>query len=86
MSPLVEGLSDVTESLLAGSIPYVHGDKMRTDLYFLDFEIYSDGSQIISMKLILTVSHQQTGFTNTAVPYDQEFHIVIVRMLHFRVI
>lgn len=55
---------------------------MILDLQFFDFKIDSNGTQVISMELIFTISHEQAGFTNSTISNDEKFNTMIFSVIH----
>ena len=53
-SSFIVGLSNISESLLTSSIPYLHFDSLLIDLKHLDFKVDSNSSNIVFLKDSLT--------------------------------
>lgn len=71
MCSFVEGFGDVSEPFLTCSIPDVESDWRPLDLNPFDFKVDSDRAQVISLKSILAVSHQNASFSDSTIPDDQ---------------
>lgn len=77
---LVVSLCDVFKSLLASCVPNLQLYSLIFHVYGLDLEVDPDRSHIVFLELTITESHEDVGFTDTAVPnnYELDEHIEIV--------
>ena len=67
MCSFVERFSDISEPLLTCSIPDI--ERYLTSLKFdsFDFEINTDGTEVIGLKGVLAISYKKTCFSDSTV-------------------
>lgn len=80
-SPLVVGLSDGLEPLLAGGVPDLHFDFDAVDIDGLDLEVDADGGDVRHLVLLVDVAQQDVGLPHCRVPDDHQLHQVVVLLL-----
>ena len=73
MGSFIKGLGDVSEPLLACSVPDVESDGLALIVNPFDFKIDPNGGEILSLESIIAVANQQTGFANPTIPNHQVF-------------
>lgn len=71
MCALIKRFGDISESLLACSVPDVQGDWGSLHLNSFDFEVDSYGAEIIGLKGVFAISHQNACFSDSAIPNNQ---------------
>lgn len=80
---LIEGLGDVSEPFLPGCVPDVESDLAAVVVDPLNFEIYSDGAEVVGLEGVLAIAHQQTSFADAAVPHHKVLEGDILLVAHY---
>ena len=82
MRTLVEGLGDVPEPLLAGSVPDVERYLRPFKLDPLDLEVHANGTEVVGLKGVLAVAYEQTCLSHSAVAHHEIFQSDIL-LVHY---
>ena len=69
MCALVERFGDISESLLACCVPDVERDCNSIDLDPFDFEIHSDGAEILMLKCVFAIADKKTCFSDSTISH-----------------
>lgn len=77
--PLVVGLGDVLELLLACGVPDLQLELLIVDLDGFDFEVNADGGDVGLLEVVLAEAHDEVGLADAAVANDDDLgHVVVV--------
>ena len=85
MGSLVEALGDVAKPFLPGGVPDVERYLAALQFDAFDFEVNSDGAEVVRLEGVLAVSHQQARLAHPAVPHHQVLQGDIL-LVHYLII